>query len=201
MKTIKLLWVIFLCLSCDPAWAQTNAPAEKPVEQVLKVDSDSGYYDGITNQMVYLGHVFVIYNMKDTLDCERLTVDIPADHGNPTNIVAETNVVVDVLDEKGGTNHITAGKAVYTYQLLNPATNVVKSITNVVYAVTNELITFTGGNPRPKVTGRTPLFRGDPIIIDVNKRRLVAGTTWKCSSNKCPARASPITRRSDYILK
>ena len=174
MKTITLLWVIFLCLSCGPAWAQTNAPAAKLVEQVLKVDSDSGYYDGITNQMVYLGHVFVIYNMKDTLDCERLTVDIPADHGNPTNIVAETNVVVDVLDEKGGTNHITAGKAVYSYQLLNPATNVVKSITNVVYAVTNELITFTGGNPRPMLERPDATVSDDTIIINVRTR----GVSW-----------------------
>ncbi|HEX4350663.1 MAG TPA: LptA/OstA family protein, partial [Verrucomicrobiae bacterium] len=151
MKTIKLLLVLFLSLSCGRAWAQTNTPTATPVEQVLNVDSDSGYYDGITNQMVYLGHVVVVYNMKDTLNCERLTVDIPADHGNPTNIVAETNVVVDVLDEKGGTNHITAGRAVYTYQLLNPATNVVNNVTNVVYAATNEIVTFTLGNPRPKV--------------------------------------------------
>jgi hypothetical protein len=171
MKTIKLLLVIFLCLSCGPAWAQTNAPAGKPVEQDLDINSDSGYFDGITNQMVYLGHVFVTYNVKDRLNCERLTVDIPANHGNPTNIVAETNVVVDVLDEKGGTNHITAGKAVYSYQLLNPATNVVKSVTNIVYAV---LITFTGGNPRPKLERPDAIISDDVIIIDVLKR----GVSW-----------------------
>jgi lipopolysaccharide export system protein LptA len=170
MKTIKLLLVLFLSLSCGLAWAQTNAPAATPVEQVLNVDSDSGYYDGITNQMVYLGHVVVVYNMKDTLDCERLTVDIPADHGNPTNIVAETNVVVDVLDENGGTNHLTAGKAVYSYQLLNPATNVVKSVTNVVYAITNELVTFTGGNPQPKLERRDATILDDMFVIDVRTR-------------------------------
>ena len=62
----------------------------------------------------------------------------------PTNIVAETNVVIDVLDDNGKTNHITADKAVYAYHLFNPATNVLHSITNVtVYAgITNESITF-----------------------------------------------------------
>jgi len=170
MKTKKLLLVIFLSLSFGPAWAQTNTPAAKPLEQELKVDSDSGYYDGITNQMVYLGHVFVLYNMKDTLSCERLTVDIPADHGDPTNIVAETNVMVDVLDEKGEAEHLTADKAVYTYQLLNPVTNVVKSITNVVYAVTNQFITFTGTNPIPRLVNSNAYVASEPIIFDVIKR-------------------------------
>jgi lipopolysaccharide export system protein LptA len=174
MKTIKLLLVIFLCLSSGPAWAQTNAPAAKLVEHDLDITSDSGYYDGITNQMVYLGHVLVIYNLKDTLNCERLTVDIPADHGNPTNIVAETNVVVDVLDAKGGTNHITAGKAVYSYQLLNPATNVVQGVTNIAYALTNELVTFTGGNPRPKLERTDATVSDDTIIVDVRTR----GVSW-----------------------
>src|SRR5580704_15514786 len=133
MKTRKLLLVLFLSSSCGLAWAQTNAPAAKPVEQDLDISSDSFYFDGITNQMVYLGHVFVTYDVKDRLNCERLTVDLPADRGNPTNIVAETNVVVELLQQNGQTNHVTADKAVYFYQLLNPVTNIVKNITNIVY--------------------------------------------------------------------
>jgi lipopolysaccharide export system protein LptA len=170
MKTGKFLSVILLCLSWGLAGAQTNAPAGKPVEQDLDINSDSGYFDGITNQMVYLGHVFVIYNLKDTLNCERLTVDLPADHGSPTNIVAETNVVVNVLDEKGETNHITADKAVYTYQLLNPSTNMVNNATNVVYAVTNEIITFTGDNPMPRLVNPGGSVDAEPMIFDVIKR-------------------------------
>ena len=160
-----------MSLSCVPAWAQTNAPAAATVEKELKINSDSFYFDGITNQLVYLGHVFVIYNDKDTLTCERLTVDFPADRGNPTKIVAETNVVVNVLDEKGQTNHITADKAVYSYQLLNPSTNVVKSITNVVYAVTNEIIQFSGGNQLPKLERGGSSLVSDVILYDLITRK------------------------------
>jgi lipopolysaccharide export system protein LptA len=169
MKTRTLLLVLFLSLSCVLARAQTNAPAM--VEKELKIDSDSFYFDGITNQMLYLGHVFVIYNEKDTLNCERLTVDLPADRGNPTNIVAETNVVVDVLDEKGQTNHITADMAVYSYQLLNPSTNVVKGITNVIYAVTNEIIQFSGGNQLPKLERPGASLVSDVILYDLITRK------------------------------
>jgi lipopolysaccharide export system protein LptA len=170
MKTRTLPLVLLLCLSWGLAGAQTNVPAAKPVEQELDISADSGYFDGITNQMVYLGHVFVIYNVKDTLHCERLTVDLPADHGNPTNIVAETNVVVDVLDDKGQTNHVTADMAVYSYQLLNPVTNVLKNVTNVVYAVTNEFINFYGTNPIPQLERPDAVIKSDVIKIDVMKR-------------------------------
>ena len=80
--------------------------------------------------MFYIGHVVVI-DPKAKLWCGQLTVDLPAEGGRPTNIVAITNVVIDTLDDKGQTNHITADKAVYTYSVLN--------------SVTNETITFTGG--------------------------------------------------------
>ena len=174
MKTFNFFGVLLLLLatSCGFAVAQTNLPAGKAAEQDLVIVSDSGYFDGVTNQMVYLGHVLVTYNAKDTLNCERLTVDLPADRGSPTNILAETNVVVDVLDEKGQTNHLTADQAVYSFQLLDPFTNVVKSVTNVVYAVTNEIITFSGGNPLPKLERPDATIVDDLIIIDVIKRHV-----------------------------
>jgi hypothetical protein len=175
MKTRTLVLVLFLSLSCVLAWAQTNAPAAKPVEQDLDISSDSFYFDGITNQMVYLGHVFVTYDVKDKLTCERLTVDLPADRGNPTNIVAETNVVVELLESNGKTDHVTANKAVYFYQRLNPVTNMVNNLTNVIYAVTNETVTFTGGDPMPKLWSSNGSSSGymlaDPLIFHVIERK------------------------------
>jgi lipopolysaccharide export system protein LptA len=189
-----------MSLSCVPAWAQTNAPAAATVEKELKINSDSFYFDGITNQLVYLGHVFVIYNDKDTLTCERLTVDFPADRGSPTNIVAETNVVVDVLDEKGQTNHITADTAVYSYQLLNPSTNVVKSITNVVYAVTNELLQFTGGNPFPKLERTDISMVSDVILYNIITKKVRGLGTHTQMIYKQTSRSGSGTNASPFEL-
>jgi hypothetical protein len=61
--------------------------------------------------------------------------------------------------------------AVYSYQLLNPATNMVNGVVNVVYAATNEIITFTGGNPMPKLRTSSGYILADPLIIDVVKKR------------------------------
>jgi hypothetical protein len=55
--------------------------------------------------------------------------------------------------------------------LLNPVTNVVKNITNVVYAVTNEIITFTGGDPMPRLRTTSGYVLADPLMIDVIKKR------------------------------
>ncbi len=167
MKTIRYLLAIILCTLCGPAWAQTNAPAKKAQEQQLFITSTSAYYDGITNQMVYIGHVFVTDKTKAWLNCERLTVDVPPNGEHPTNIVAETNVVVDVLDEKGQNSHITAKKAVYNYQIVNAVTNTVNTMANVVGAVTNETITFTGGDPHPVFTNAVTIGSAEPIIIHI----------------------------------
>jgi lipopolysaccharide export system protein LptA len=170
MKTIKFLSVLFLSANCGLAGAQTNTPAKNPTAQEVEIDSGSGYFDGITNQIVYTGHVFVTDHVKAWLNCERLTVDLPPNGGHPTNIVAETNVVIDVLDQ-GQTNHITADKAIYTYQLLNPVTNVVAAITNVTYAVTNETVTFIGGNPMPKVENPGYIIFGDPLVFNLTTKK------------------------------
>jgi lipopolysaccharide export system protein LptA len=173
MKAIKYYLIIFLLVNCGLAQAQTNAPAGMPVEQEVVITADSSHFDGITNQLVYLGHVVVLDPPRSRLECERLTVFLPADHGNPTNIVAETNVIVDYVDESGQTNHVTAPKGIYTYQLLDPITNIVNSATNITYGTTNEIITFAtyaGELPWPKVTTPKGTVRADPLIVNVPKR-------------------------------
>jgi hypothetical protein len=171
MKAIKYCLALFLLLGCWRAWTQTNSPAVMPVEHDVDISADSFYFDGNTNQLVYLGHVFVDDKPQARLNCERLTVYLPEDRGHPTNIVAEINVVVDVLDNNGQTNHITADKGVYSYQLLNPVTNIVKNVPLVTYAATNEVITFTGGDPMPKLVTPKGYVLADPLIIDVVKKR------------------------------
>lgn len=148
MKAIQISLFLFLSASCGQISAQTNSPVKKQPEQELFITSSSAYYDGITNQMVYIGNVYVTDKVKAWLNCERLTVDVPQNGQNPTNIVAESNVVVNVF-YKGQTNHITADKATYAYHVVN--------------TVTNETITFAGGNPT--MTNLDSVVSSDPIVI------------------------------------
>jgi lipopolysaccharide export system protein LptA len=184
MKIINLLLAALLLAICSLAWAETKPSAKDATEQVVEIDSDTGYFDGITNQLVYIGHVLVTDHRKATMHCGRLTIDLPEDRGHPTNIVAQTDVVVDLLDDSGQTNHITADEAIYSYHLLNPSTNILAGITNVVYAVTNETILFTNGNPtlvNPKFT-----TWGDSLYLDVPTRRFRG---WSHTLLRIPAGA------------
>jgi len=157
-------------------WPQTNhlatnapatnrpaakAPATNAPQQELFITSESAYYDGITNQMVYIGHVYVDDHAKARLHCGRLTVSLPPNGGNPTNILAETNVVVDVLDQSGATNHITADKAVYAYGVVTNSPGIL---------TTNETVTFTGGQPMPELTNAKSTVLADPMIMDVPRK-------------------------------
>ena len=147
-----------LCLfgSCSLAAAQTNAPGSKPPDQQVEITSDSGLFDGIMQRMIYQGHVFVTDNLRAKLHCGQLTVDLPPGGGHPTNIVAETDVVIDYLDGKGQTNTVTANKAIYAYSVVN--------------LVTNETVTFTGGKPLPQVESPQFIMRGEPLILDVVRK-------------------------------
>jgi lipopolysaccharide export system protein LptA len=150
MKVLLLLSVVGSCLL---ATAQTNAPATflKPAEETV-LTSDRATFDGNNHQMIYFGHVHVTAPNKK-LTCELLTVNLPPGGGQPTNIVAETNVVVDVREANGQTNHITADRAVYDYQ--------------VVGSVTNETVTFTGHpNVPPMVVYPDYTVTSEPLVWD-----------------------------------
>ncbi len=111
------------------ALVTTNAPPPKPSPPATtQIDSDSADFDLNGRQAIYEGHVRVD-SPQTKLTCARLTVDFPATGGRISHAVAETNVVIDHTDEKGATNIVTCGKAIYDY--------------NVQGGVTNETITFT----------------------------------------------------------
>ena len=167
MKKILLM----LLATGGAAWAQTNAPAEKPAESSpIEISSDSGHYDGNTRQMIYTGHVVAI-DAQSKMTCAVLTVDLPADGGHPTNIVAETDVVIDRVDEKGQTNHITADNAVYTYRVVND--------------VTNEMATFTGGQPTPRVENDQMIIVGDPLVMNLLTKQF-SGKKYKTTFKQNP---------------
>jgi lipopolysaccharide transport protein LptA len=155
----KILPLLLLAGGCGLVWAQTNLPApaavKKPASQPTDLVSDHLYYDGDARQLVYYGHVSVT-NEQGTLTCERLTINLPPGNDqHPTNVVAETNVVIVTADEKGQPKHITGDKAVYAY--------------NVVNAVTNSSITLTGNS---RYEDNQVVQTGEPMVWDVEKRKL-----------------------------
>ena len=87
--------------------------------------------------MIYRDHVRVDSpDMK--LRCEWLAADLPQAGGRVTNIVAETNVVIDATDDKGQKMHATGDKTVYVFAIQN--------------GVTNETVTLTGNAKAGKQT-------------------------------------------------
>ena len=167
MKRIISLLLVF---GAGLVQAQTNQPPQQQLAQQLEISSDHGYFDGIKRQMVYEGNV-VVTNAGSTMRCELLTVDLPPSGGQPTNIVAETNVVIDALDENGRTNHITANKAVYTY--------------SVVDSVTNRIITFTGGNPSPRLENDQMIATGDSIVVNLLNKK-ISGSNYRTIFKEVP---------------
>lgn len=173
MNYFLFLWLFG---SCGLVWAQTNTAAKKPLEQQVEITSDSGRFDGQTSQMVYLGHVVVTDNVKAKLQCGQLTVYLPPSGGHPTNIVAETDVVIDYLDGKGQTNHITADTATYAYNVVTNAPNVL---------VTNETVTFAGGQPMPKVENPQIIILGEPLVLNVATKQF-GGPHYKMILKQAP---------------
>jgi hypothetical protein len=162
---MKAFFLLFLLTGCSLAWAQTNVPAANvsatnapELELVIKA-LHGAVYDQNTNQIVYFGPVSVTYSNM-SLACERLTVKLPGTGGNPTNILAQTNVVVDMVDAEGQRNHITAEQATYSITVLSNA---------VAGLVTNELIWIRGGSQPAKLVNTNGYVNADPIVIHVRE--------------------------------
>ncbi len=145
MKFFCLIAIVFCGLNLR---AQTNAP-----DAWTRIDSDSAIFDRDGHKATYRGHVFVRDNQGMRLHCEWLVVDLPQAGGRVSHTVAETNVVIDSVDEKGQTNHATGDFAVYDYAVQN--------------SVTNETVTLTG-NPQVTTQATNSMIAqgGDKIIFD-----------------------------------
>jgi lipopolysaccharide export system protein LptA len=155
MSITRTISALFLAAAGGLVWAQTNA-SPVPAVTTTEISSDSAVFDNNSHRLIYQNHVLVI-DPKVKLRCDRLTVDLPpAGQSRPTNIVAESAVVIDFLDDKGLTNHVTANKAVYAY--------------HVVGTLTNGTVTFTGtpGNPPKVVTPQADIV-SEPLVWDLVK--------------------------------
>lgn len=138
------------------ALVTTNAPAPKPsLHPETRIEAEGpADFDLAGRRVIYHEHVRVdSANMR--LTCEWLAADLPQTGGRVTNIVAESNVVMDAADEKGQKMHATGDKAVYVYRVEN--------------GVTNETVTLTGNARLENAQG---WLTGDSIIWDRVHERL-----------------------------
>ena len=138
------------------ALVTTNAPASKPQppRQLMRIESDSLDVDLTARKAAHHGHVRVD-DPEMKLTCEDLTADLPQDGGQINHIVAETNVVIDVTDEKGQTMHATGDRMVYDYTVQN--------------GTTNETVTLTGNPELENAQGKST---GDVIVWDRARNHL-----------------------------
>lgn len=138
-------------------WAQTNATGTLSVSPRLTlISSDQGDFDLAGHEAIYHGHVHVD-DPQMKLTCEQLIADVPQGGGHVNHIVAETNVVIDFIDNKGQTNHATGDKAVYVYSEQG--------------GMTNETVTLTGS---PQMENAQGTLTGDPIVWDRQNNHLSA---------------------------
>ncbi len=139
-----------------PAATNTDRVATTPTPRPpTRIEADGpADFDLISRRMIYRDHVRVD-DPELKLHCEWLAADLPQDGRHVTNIVAETNVVIDFADEKGQPYHATGDKLVYHY--------------HAQAGVTNETITLTG-NPA-QIEDAMGTQTGDEIVWDrVNNR-------------------------------
>ena len=148
MKTrLTLLSLIFALAAA--ATAQLVLPEKKNLpRKPTQIESDRAEFDLNTKRAVYLGHVKVD-DPEMKLQCEQLTVDLPASGERVNHIVAEVNVIIDFADSQGQNTRATGSRAVYHYAVNG--------------AVTNEVVTLTGN---PKVETAQGTIIGDEIAWD-----------------------------------
>lgn len=131
-----------------------TAPPPKPRPLTLIESDGPADFDLSGRRVIYHDHVRVD-SPEMKLSCEWLAADLPQDGGRVTNIVAETNVVIDAMDDKGQKLHAIGDRAVYNFALQN--------------GTTNETVTLTGG---ARVENAQGWLTGDFIIWDRAHNRL-----------------------------
>ncbi len=194
MRNFFAVWLVCAgCFLCAQSRAQFS-PGDVPALASTSTNGDTIIFsdDGFESHyklktIIYRDNVRV-YNPQMRLRCELLTVEAPDIEDGKFNLVtAETNVVIDWVDEQG-TNHATSDKAVYVYVITNMA-----KLPEMQYQ-TNSTVVLTG---HPYVKHGQETVAGDPIIWDrikdVFSTPKMQKTTISSSNNILEGGISPKT--------
>lgn len=127
---------------------QTNPAAPAPVATTntppdeIHIKSDHWVGDLNKRVVVYSGQV-VVTDQKMKMTCDSLTISASTNNSassskgspslRPDGGVAEGNVKIVALDEKGRPIYARSGKAIYSYRVENSVTNETITLTNNVY--------------------------------------------------------------------
>jgi len=104
--------------NADAAAAKTLGELKSPIV----ITSRSSVVNLRSNVVVYFGNVRVTETNMSLL-CEYLIAVMPQRGGRIESILAQTNVVMDMTDEKGEKVHGTGEKLLYTYRATETETN------------------------------------------------------------------------------
>lgn len=148
-----------LLLLAFGGWTGT---AQADETQTLTIHSDLGRFDMTNYRTIYLGHVRAD-DPRMHLTSDWLAADLPHDKNSDTHVVAATNVVMLLLDDKGQTNHASSDQAVYHM--------------HVESGVTNETVTLTG---HAKMWNDKISVIGEPLVYDMVQQEL-AGSNYVTS--------------------
>ena len=141
-----------------------TATNRSPIE--ILSDTLKGVLTNKTMVAVYRGHVRVS-DPRMRLTADVLTVTVPLAGGRPESMVAETNVFMTALDDRGHTNTAHGDKVVYSYKITG--------------GITNELVVLTG-TPAVVVTPEGTMT-SDRIDGDLIKGTFDGGTNVRMTIN------------------
>jgi len=178
-----LIYATNAAVKAAPPAATNTTRVATPVVQPPKPRPDTlieadgpADFDLTGRRMIYRDHVRVdAPEMK--LRCEWLAADLPQDGGRVTNIVAETNVVIDFTDEKGKPYHATGDKAVYSYQVQGGVTNETITLTAKPARIEDAQVTSSGDEiTYDRVNNRVSIPRNAKMISRQKLNGATAGT-------------------------
>lgn len=166
--------ILALVTTNHPPTAATNSPAKPP--RFVHIQSEGPAVLDFDNHWVTYSDNVCVTNEQMKLTCEWIKAEFTATEdgtGQPTNIVAETNVVIDFTNEKGRQGRAIGTNALYVFQVHN--------------GLTNETVTLTGDPPEilegPNYTNRTITKE---IVYDLITRKVTflspSGTYYSTNS-------------------
>ncbi len=140
------------------ATTETNHPAASRQREKITIHSEGPYQMDLNNHWVTYQDRVRVTDRQLIMTCEWLMANFPFHGEHITNIVAQTNVVGDFVDDENQKWHVTGDKGVYAYHVQD--------------GVTNETITLTGNPPQIEEGASTNTMTGDAIIYNLITKKV-----------------------------
>ena len=136
----------------------TNHPAAPRQREKITIHSEGPYQMDLNDRWVTYQDRVRVTDRQMVMTCGWLMANLPEHGEHLTNIVAQTNVVGDFVDDKNQKWHVTGDKGVYAWHVQD--------------GVTNETITLTGNPPQIEEGEATNTMTGDAIIYNIVTKKV-----------------------------